>query len=323
MKPVWFDLAVAAVLVFAAFRGAAKGFVWQIAWIAALVLCFTMSGTISPPIARLIPVEAPLNRWIAMFIVYLLAVFVTFWLAHRINDWMEKHRFKEFDRHLGAIFGFTKGVVFSLTVIFFLVTLSAEAREVVLKSKSGFGAALLMDRLHPVIPDEFHDVLEPYIHRLDDAKGAAPLLHSHDGHDESKRAAADRAVDEKSGPVRTAAVPSAGPAEIPSAATDNGLRRRQEMLQKIAAIHTIVPAAQAAIASEIEFSLAGLPDAVTLAVLTDWYVDLTGGDPDPDPATDANTDLDTRIRRRLDAAGVPLNRLSSSLRKRLERAARN
>ena len=170
MQPMWFDLAILGVLAFCTYRGATKGIVWQLAWIAALILCFAVSESASVRIAGLIPVDAPLNRWIAMFAIYLASVFVTFWIARKIGDWIEKHRFVEFDRHLGAVFGFLKGVLFSLILVFFIVTLSAEARDVVLRSKSGYAAAVVMGRLHAVMPEDLHEVLEPYIHGLDDAK---------------------------------------------------------------------------------------------------------------------------------------------------------
>ncbi len=312
MTPMHFDLAILAVLAFTAWRGAAKGLVWQLAWIAALILCFTVSGTASPPIARLIPIEAPLNRWIAMFVIYVASVFVTFWLARKINDWMEKRRFKDFDRHLGALFGFAKGVLISLTITFFLVTLSTSARDVVLNSKSGYAAALVMDRLHPVMSEEFHDALEPYIHQLDDAAGDSPLLHSHDKND-GVRGAAHKSDGKSSQLAGGSSSRKSGPS-IESAARNP---RRQDLLLKTAAVHSVLPADQAAIVADIETSLSGLPDAVSVAVLSDWYADLTKSQPDPDPQTGATSKLDTRIRRRLDAAGIPLDRLGSTLQNRI------
>lgn len=317
MTPMYFDLAIVVILAFTTWRGAAKGLVWQLAWIAALILCFTVSGTAAPPIARLIPVEEPLNRWIAMFVVYVVSVFVTFWIARRIRDWMEKHRFKDFDHHLGALFGLAKGVLVALTATFFLVTLSSAARAIVLDSHSGYAAALVMDRLHPLMSEEFHDALEPYIHQLDDAAGDSPLLHSHDDDDGVGGSSSKTPEDSNQASSTTSPRKSA-----PVAKTKTPDPRRQDLLKKIAAIHAILPTAHVAIVAQIESSLMGLPDRVSLAVLADWYADLTNVRPDPDPQTIAETKLDARIRRQVAAAGIPLNRLSSALQARLRDSER-
>ncbi len=299
MTPMYFDLGILAILAFTAFRGASTGLVWQLAWIAALILCFMASDSASPAIAKLIPVEAPLNRWIAMFAVYLISVFVTFWIARKISNWMEKHRFKEFDRHLGALFGFAKGVLIALTLTFFLVTLSTSAQEIVVKSKSGYAAALVMDRLHPIMSDEFHEAVEQYIHQLDGAAEKKDLKHAHD--DDGKQGSAPKA-DGKSGHVFGDAgngktdSPKGAPAEIPL---------RQRLLREIAALRSVSPADQSTIIADIKSSLSGLPNGVATGVLSDWHSDLVKSDNDPDPETDATTDLDTRIRRWLKVAGIP------------------
>lgn len=169
MQPIWFDAFIAVILLFTTLRGAMKGLVWQLAWIAAIVLCFVFSQTASMTIAGWLPIEPPLNRWVAMFILYLVAAFVAFAVAAKLHGWIEKAKFTELDKHLGAIFGLLKGTLFSLVVVFFAVTLSAATRDVVLNSYSGYAAAVIMDRLHPVLPDELRDVLFPYLYYLDDA----------------------------------------------------------------------------------------------------------------------------------------------------------
>lgn len=175
---MWFDALILCILIFATIRGAMKGIVWQLAVIASLVFCFFFAGGLSQALAPHIGVEAPLNRWISMFILYTVFSFLAFGAARLIRDWMEEIRFVEFDKHLGAVLGFVKGAIFCLFVTFFAVTLSEKFRGEVLESQSGRVAALVMDRLHPVMPAELHDVLEPYIHRLD--QPGLDLKYTHD-----------------------------------------------------------------------------------------------------------------------------------------------
>lgn len=175
---MWYDLIVLAILGYAVVRGAAKGIVWQLAVIAALVFCFAFAGTLSSTLAPYMGVEPPLNRWIAMFVLYAGFTFLAFGIARLLREWLEKAKFVEYDRHLGAVLGFLKGAVFALVATFFVVTLSEAARAHVMNSYSGYAAAIVMDRLHPVLPEELHDVLDPYIHQLD--RPDMDLRHAHD-----------------------------------------------------------------------------------------------------------------------------------------------
>lgn len=173
---MWYDAVVLAVLVLATLRGAARGFVWQLASIAALILCFAFAESGSALIAPHIALEPPLNRWVTMFVLYIVCSFASFAAARLLYGWIEKAKFVEFDRHLGSLFGFVKGLVFSLVLTFFVVTLSEAVRDHVLASRSGYAAAIIMNRLHPVMPAELHEVLDPYIHQLD--RPDLKLLHA-------------------------------------------------------------------------------------------------------------------------------------------------
>lgn len=176
---MWYDLLMVGMLLVAVVRGAMRGFIWQVAAIAAIVLCFGFAGTLADSLAPMIPgVEPPLNRWLAMLALYLGFSFISFGIARMLREWMEKIRFVEYDRHLGAVFGFVKGVAFCLVVTFFVITLSDSVRQQVLASQSGHASAIIMDRLHPVMPEKLHEVLEQYIHQLD--QPGMNLLYGHD-----------------------------------------------------------------------------------------------------------------------------------------------
>jgi hypothetical protein len=72
---------------------------------------------------------------------------------------------KEFDRQMGALFGAAK--VLCVAITFFAVTLSAQARTAVLNSRSGYYIAVLLDRADGVMPRELHEVLDPYLKKLE------------------------------------------------------------------------------------------------------------------------------------------------------------
>lgn len=162
-----FDLVVAAILLFTTIRGAAKGVAWQLAGIGALVLCFLFATPLSLSIAPMIKLAPPLNRWVAMLGIYLVFSFGTFTVARGFREALEKAKFVEFDRHLGALFGLAKGAIFVLVATFFMVAMSAQARQFVLTTYTGYAAAHIMDAIDPIMPNELHAILEPYIHELD------------------------------------------------------------------------------------------------------------------------------------------------------------
>ena len=166
---MWYDVIVIGILAYTTIRGAMKGVIWQIAAIAGLVLCLVFAESISAAAGPYVHLEPPLNNWVVMFGAYLVFSFASFAVARMLTEWLDKIKFGDFNRHLGAIFGFVKGAVICLVLTFFIVTVSDDAREMLRHSRSGRVAAIVMDRLHPVMPQQLHEALNKYIdlHSLD------------------------------------------------------------------------------------------------------------------------------------------------------------
>lgn len=163
-----YDLAMAAVLATAAAYGAWKGMAWQIASLSSLLASYFVSLRFSAPLAPYFGQRAPLNRFLAMLAIYL-ATSLLIWLAFRlVSQAISRVQLKDFDRQIGALFGAAKGVLLCVAITFFAVSLSEPARAIVLKSRSGYYIAVLIDRADPIMPKEIHDVLEPYLRRLEE-----------------------------------------------------------------------------------------------------------------------------------------------------------
>ncbi|QDT17878.1 CvpA family protein [Alienimonas californiensis] len=160
---MWYDLAVAAILLFCMIRGAKKGFLWQLAGIAAVVLCFVFAETASLAIAPYLKIDPPLNRWVSMLLLYVACSFLCFAVARAMQNGLEKAKFEDYDRHLGGVVGLLKGGGIAVVVTFFAVTLSETLRPIVLASHSGHAAAVVMDKLSPVFPEELGKVLKPHL----------------------------------------------------------------------------------------------------------------------------------------------------------------
>ncbi|MGV2333736.1 MAG UNVERIFIED_CONTAM: CvpA family protein [Planctomycetaceae bacterium] len=182
------DLLVVGVLLYCTIRGATRGLLSQLAWVIALLLCFKFAGTLSPAIEPLIAVDPPLRQWLAMLAVYVGLCGAAFLAAGMASSWMEKTKILDFDRHLGGLLGFAKGLIICMTAMYFLITMSPSIRNVVGQTYSGYGAAVILSHsqvLLKLVPehavpmvqhviDRFNQHLKPAVDDLAGAKPADP-----------------------------------------------------------------------------------------------------------------------------------------------------
>lgn len=422
-----YDLVMAAIVLFTTWRGAAKGVAWQLAGIAALVLCFLFATPVSLAIAPLIKIDPPLNRWIAMLATYLIFSFVCFAAARTVRSALEAAKFEEFDRHLGAAFGFVKGAALCFVITFFSVCLSGSAAEAILPTYSGKISQVVMRNLQNVLPAELERTLAPHLDRFDTTQiaGDEPVRRGGTGGQGGSRPSAgyypenasrsgagyrpdegfrgsrnpDRPTtnprqpdsrnadsrngdpqggrrrppisddfdDQSAAPVRRPANDTNPLNEVLRDVTDSVERQvregikdavkekvgeflgqpasgrgansgvgggtggvmpassrnttalrgeRKQLLKSITGVFYSAPDDMAAAEVDINQTLAGLPEAISVAALRDWSADLLG-EGDPDPQTDVSTSLEERVRRQLRRAGVDEQELPAELRKRL------
>lgn len=172
---IWYDFVILAILVYGAWQGAARGLVMQLAWIVAIILCFKFAEKLAPQIESHISVEQPLRHWIAMFILYLGFSLGSFLAARSLSNAIEKAKFKDFDRHLGGLFGLIKGAVLSLVLTFFAVTLSDRLQETVVRSKTGHIACVILDTIRPLTPEDAHPIIHDSLAKYKEALKPADI----------------------------------------------------------------------------------------------------------------------------------------------------
>jgi membrane protein required for colicin V production len=165
MQP--YDLFMLVVLIGATAFGAMKGMAWQAASLGSIVLSYFVALNFSGPIAHLFHQQAPWNKFLAMAALYVLTSLAV-WLVFRVvAGAIDRVKLKSFDRQMGALIGAFKGALLCLAITLFAVGLSANARDAVLKSRSGVYISQLLNRTEHVIPAELHEVLDPYLNRLE------------------------------------------------------------------------------------------------------------------------------------------------------------
>jgi membrane protein required for colicin V production len=163
-----YDLLMLAVLGATTLFGFWKGMAWQIASLASLVVSYFAALRFSEQLAPTFGDQAPLNRFIAMLVIYVVTSFIIWTLFRLVSGAIDKVRLESFDRQLGALFGLAKGVLLCVAITFFAVTLLPPAQgEAIVASQSGRYIVALLDKSHSVFPPEIHEVVDPYLNRIE------------------------------------------------------------------------------------------------------------------------------------------------------------
>jgi len=162
-----FDMIMLAVLVVSTIHGIWRGMVLQVASLADIVLSFFAALRFSEPLAPLFGSQGPLNRFAAMFMIYLVTSLVVWLVFRAVREFIDRLRLQEFDRQIGGVLGAAKGVLWCVAITFFAVSLLPGSRDQILGSQSGHYIALLLNRADRIMPPEVHQVLDPYLNKLE------------------------------------------------------------------------------------------------------------------------------------------------------------
>ena len=164
-----FDIVLLVVLIAATLFGAIKGFAWQLASIASIVLSYVVAYEFRDPLSQSIDAAEPWNRFLAMLILFVatsLMIWVGFRMVSRSIDRLKLH---EFDQHVGAVFGLIKGALYCVLLTLFAVTLAGDKiRSMVVESRGGHTIAGVIAKSEAMIPPEVHGFVEPYLARFDE-----------------------------------------------------------------------------------------------------------------------------------------------------------
>ena len=176
-----FDMILIAVLIGSTLFGFAKGVMWQVAWVAALVVSYFVAYHFGPAVAPHVG-DRP---YLAMLIVYAVTSMLIWIVYHQLRDVINRLRLREFDRQLGAIIGFGLGCLACVILTFFALTLSSETQQdTILASRGGDMAARAMIRMKQATPDDVHDFL---CDKLPDE--VHDIVHPHHADEEGNHAA--------------------------------------------------------------------------------------------------------------------------------------
>ena len=160
-----YDLFMVLVLAALTLFGFWKGFAWQIAWIASIVVSYYAALRFSPELAPKLGGSTPL----AMLVVFI-GTGAAIWIVFRfVSNFIDKLKLNAFDHQLGAVLGFGRGILWCVLITFFamwLPWLSHVQKENIIASHSGQYIVLLLDEADSILPTGVHSTIDPYIQRV-------------------------------------------------------------------------------------------------------------------------------------------------------------
>jgi membrane protein required for colicin V production len=164
-----YDMMMLVVLIGATIFGFWKGMAWQIASLASLIVSYFAALRFSEQLAPMFGQQAPLNRFVAMAAIYVGTSFFIWTLFRFISKAIDKVRLESFDKQLGAMIGFAKGVLLCIAITFFAVVFSPKPQgEAIVNSQSGRYIVALLDKAHTVFPPEIHQIIDPYLNKVEE-----------------------------------------------------------------------------------------------------------------------------------------------------------
>jgi uncharacterized membrane protein required for colicin V production len=158
-----YDAVMAGMIVAGMIWGAIRGFIWQVASLASLVLGYTASHMGSSQLAAYFPGDPLVSRSLAMVAIYVGVSAGIFAIAWLLRSTLRAIKFESFDRHLGMLLGGLEGALLVLVGTLFAVSLAPSLRDPIFQSPSGKVVASLMGSVGPVLPEEARTVLAPFL----------------------------------------------------------------------------------------------------------------------------------------------------------------
>ena len=163
-----YDLLMILVLVAATLFGFWKGMAWQIASLSSLVLSYFVALKFADQLAPYISNHSPWNKFVAMLAIYIGTSFLIWTIFRLVSGFIDRVKLDGFDRQMGAMFGLAKGVLGCIAITFFAVTILPQAqKDSIIASRTGEYIIVLLDKTHTIVPPEVHDVIHPYVERVE------------------------------------------------------------------------------------------------------------------------------------------------------------
>lgn len=162
-----YDFLMLAILGGCVLFGFWKGFAWQIASIASIVVSYLVARNFSGPVAEMIGADPVWSRFLAMFILFFGCAFAIWIVFGFVRSTIDRLHLRTFDRQVGGALGLVKGVLLCIIITLFSVSLLGDnVRQAVCTSTSGNYVSRILAELRGVVPTEIRTYVGPYVDRF-------------------------------------------------------------------------------------------------------------------------------------------------------------
>lgn len=162
-----YDILMLLVLLAATLFGFWKGMAWQIASLASLVVSYFAALRFADQLAPMISNHSPWNKFVAMLAIYIASSFVIWTIFRLVSGLIDRVKLDGFDHQMGALIGLAKGVLLCIAITFFALTILPQAqKDTIVASRTGEYIVVLLDKTDSVVPPEIHEVIHPYVERI-------------------------------------------------------------------------------------------------------------------------------------------------------------
>ncbi|MDO4587305.1 MAG: CvpA family protein [Planctomycetia bacterium] len=148
-----FDIIIIIILVGLTFRGGVLGITSQLTSIASWILSWFIAINYYSRISALLTMDDVWKKPISILVLFIASGLVIHICSNYLQKVISVSKVKEFDRQMGALLGFVKGVIICLIITFFCVILSETTRNAVSQSKSGRYLVLMINGIGNLMPD--------------------------------------------------------------------------------------------------------------------------------------------------------------------------
>jgi uncharacterized membrane protein required for colicin V production len=162
-----FDALVVGFVALAALVGAWKGFAWQLGATLAPVAGLAVGWPLSAGLAPQLGMRAPMDRWAAFGLLYMLITLLLYLAAFALRRGLERAQLGGWDRHLGFATGALKGFALALFLTAGALSFSKELRAQIPATRAGGLMAQAVRTVRPALPRSANELLGPWFELLD------------------------------------------------------------------------------------------------------------------------------------------------------------
>jgi membrane protein required for colicin V production len=162
MNLTTFDMILLLLLLLSYGLGFRKGVIWQLAGLGSLIVGHLAGRFIMPKLQPYIVEEHGLQHFGAWIGLYLLSAIAVYLVAWRFRKFLQKQELDELDKHLGGLLGLAKGGLLLTFLTLIAITISQNAHDRLLQTKSGPVVAKVAKIFKDYLPSETIKALEPF-----------------------------------------------------------------------------------------------------------------------------------------------------------------